>query len=96
VSGNEADDDAIALPDLNGVSVVNPPCLKNGHLIVWVDNDGGGPRNVAVFSNSIDTIFRHGGAPFLRREHYRHRRLALGPLSTMKKWCAYREQIANH
>jgi hypothetical protein len=99
VSRSEADDDAIAFPDLNGVSVVNPSCLENGCLIVWAVNEDGRPGNVTVFSNGIDAIFRHGGAPFLRREHYRaalsHRRLALRSLSAMKRRCAYREQIAN-
>ena len=68
MSRSEADDDAIAFPDLNGVSVVNPSCLKNGRLIDWAVNEDGRPRNVAVFSNGIDAIFRHGDAPFLRRE----------------------------
>jgi hypothetical protein len=71
VSRSEAHDDAIALPDLDGVSVVNPSCLENGRLIVWAVNEDGRPGNVTVFSNGIDAIFRHGGAPFLRREHYR-------------------------
>jgi hypothetical protein len=81
VSASEADDNAVAFPDLNRVSVVNPSCLKNGRLIVWVVNKDGRFRTVAVFSNGIDAIFRHGGAPSLRREHYRtlsRRRLALG------------------
>jgi len=66
VSGSEADDEAIAFPDFNGVSVVNPSCLKNGRLIVWAVNEDGRLGNVAVFSNDIDAIFRHGRAPFFK------------------------------
>jgi len=66
VSRSEADDDAIAFPDLNSVSVVNPSCLMSGRLIVWAVNEDGRPGNVAVFSNDIDAIFRHDRAPFFK------------------------------
>ena len=66
MSWSEADDQAIAFPDFNGMSVVNPSCLKNGRLIVWAVNEDRRLGNVAVFSNDIDAIFRHGRAPFFK------------------------------